>query len=256
MKGIIYCIERIETGKKYIGQHLGTIDDDYWGSGVAILKAIKKYGKKSFKKYVLEECYLEDLNSREQYWIKHFNTFLGEGYNMDDGGKSNSGYWAHLDAKTKAEIHQRRLDNRPEDFKERCAKAAKTRNNQAISQKLKNRTYSKKTLCKMSESAKKRGIIEENIKKAWESKRGSKLTPEQCANISRATLGKKKPPRTEEHKKKLRKRVKQFDLQGNFIKLWDAVSFAGKELNIDYTGISKVCNGKAKTCGGYKWEWA
>ena len=256
MKGIIYCIERIETGKKYIGQHLGTIDDDYWGSGVAISKAIKKYGKKSFKKYVLEECYLEDLNSREQYWIKHFNTFLGKGYNMDDGGKSNSGYWAHLDAKTKAEIHQRRLDNRPDDFKKIMHRVHKTRNNQAISQKLKNRTYSKKTLRKMSESAKERGIIEENIKKAWEAKRGSKLTPEQCANISRATLGKKKPPRTEEHKKKLRKKVKQFDLQGNFIKLWDAVSFAGKELNIDYTGISKVCNGKAKACGGYKWEWA
>ena len=53
MKGIIYCIERIKTGKKYIGQHLGTIDDGYWGSGSAISKALKKYGKHEFKKICL-----------------------------------------------------------------------------------------------------------------------------------------------------------------------------------------------------------
>lgn len=255
MKGIIYCIERIKTGKKYIGQHLGTINDGYWGSGAAISKAIKKYGKREFKKYVLEECNLEDLNEKEQYWIKYYNTFLGEGYNMDDGGKSNSGYWANLDDKTKAEIHQRRLNNRPDDFKERCAKAAKKRNNNIISEKLKNRKYSKETLHKMSEAAKGRKVSQETRDKISKGKLGKKLTPEQCANISKATKGKPKSFRTEEHKKKLRKAVNQLDLNGNFIKLWEAVSFAGNELGIDYTSISKVCNGKAITAGGYKWEW-
>lgn len=255
MKGIIYCIERIKTSKKYIGQHLGTINDNYWGSGVAISRAIKKYGKKEFKKYVLEECNLEDLNEREQYWIKYYNTFLGEGYNMDSGGKSNVGYWTILDNKTKAEIHQKRLNNRPEDFKERCAQAAKKRNSKIISEKLKNRKYSKETLHKMREAAKGRNVSQETKDKISKGKLGKKLTLEQCANISKATIGKPKPPRTKEHKEKLRKKVIQLDLEENFIKLWDALSFAGNELGIDYTSISKVCNNKAKTAGGYKWKW-
>jgi group I intron endonuclease len=256
MKGIIYCVERVKTGKKYIGQHLGTIDDNYWGSGSAISKAIKKYGKKAFKKYTLEECDIEALNEREKYWIKHYNTFLGEGYNMDDGGKSNNGYWATLDSNKKAEIHEKRLNNRPDDFKERCKLAAKNRDFSYLSEKLKNRIYTKETIHKMSESAKKRGVIEENLQKAWEAKRGSKLTPEQCANISKATKGKKKSFRTEEHKSKLRKPVKQFDLQGNFIKLHKSVSSAGLEVGVDYTGISNCAKGKLKTSGGFKWEWA
>lgn len=255
MKGIIYCVERIKTGKKYIGQHLGTIDDGYWGSGASISKAIKKYSKEAFKKYVLEECNLEDLNEKEQYWIKYHNTFLGEGYNMDDGGKSNSGYWATLDNKTKAEIHQRRLVNRPNDFKERCRISFLKRDNKSIGDKLRGRTYSKETLEKMSKSAKGRKLSQETKDKISKGKLGKTLTPEQCSNISKSTKGKPKPPRTEEHKKKLRKEVIQLDLGGNFIKLWEAISFAGNELKIDYTSISKVCNGKSKTAGGYKWEW-
>ena len=255
MKGIIYCIERIKTGKKYIGQHLGTINDNYWGSGVAISKAIKKYGKDEFKKYILEECNLEDLNEREQYWIKHYNTFLGEGYNMDDGGKSNSGYWANLNNEKKAEIHTKRLTNRPKDFKSRIQKSHTYRNNRAISEKLKGRMYSKETLQKMSNAAMGRKMTDETKTKISKGNLGKTLTPQQCANISKATKGKPKSFRTEEHKRKLRKPVKQLDLEGNFIKLWDGVSFAGNKLNIDYTSISKVCNGKAKTAGGYKWEW-
>ena len=108
MKGIIYCIERIETGKKYIGQTTKSLDE-YWGSGVYIGKAIQKYGKSAFKKYVLEECSIDDLNSREIYWIDKFNTFKGVGYNADNGGKSNSGYWANIDSETKNEIHLKRL---------------------------------------------------------------------------------------------------------------------------------------------------
>lgn len=251
----IYCIERIKTNKKYIGQHIGSINDNYWGSGVAITQALKKYGKGEFKKYVLEYCSIEDLNEREIYWIKFYNTFLGEGYNRDNGGKSNSGFWANLDEVSKKEIHQKRLNNRPGDFKERCLIAFQSRDNKVIGDKLKGRKYSPQTIEKMSKAALGREVSKETRDKISKGKLGKTLTPEQCKNISDATKGKPKSFRTEEHKQKLRKPVKQLDLQGNFITLWEGVSFAGKALNIDYSGITHCCNGKAKTSGGYKWEW-
>lgn len=57
--GYVYEITNIETNETYIGQHtllkngkLGKID--YFGSGVYLTRAIKKYGKESFKIRVLE----------------------------------------------------------------------------------------------------------------------------------------------------------------------------------------------------------
>lgn len=269
MKTFIYCIERIKTGKKYIGQHRGNINDNYWGSGRAISESIKKHGLDKFKKYILEYCSEDDVNMKEQYYISKYDTFIGEGYNMDDGGKCNNGYWKNLSEEKKKEIHSRRLLNRPKDFKERCKKAAELRDSTIISNKLKGRVYSKETLKKMSESAKKRGVPLPQLEKAWDAKRGSKLTDEQKSNISKGNKGKSKIrtkehnekirqaalSRTEEQKSKLRKPVIQLDKEGNVIKKWKGVSFAGKALNIDYSCISNVCNGKGKTSGGFKWEW-
>jgi group I intron endonuclease len=255
-KSFIYCIERIKTNKKYIGQHIGDINDNYWGSGVAITQALKKYGKGEFKKYILEYCSIEDLNEREIYWIKFYNTFLGEGYNRDNGGKSNSGFWANLDEVSKKEIHQKRLNNRPDNFLQIMKEVHRTRDNKSIGDKLRGRKNSPQTIEKMSKAALRREVSKETRDKISKGKLGKTLTPEQCKNISDATKGKPKSFRTEEHKQKLRKPVKQLDLQGNFIILWEGVSFAGKALNIDYSGITHCCNGKAKTSGGYKWEWA
>jgi len=255
MKGIIYCIERIKTGKKYIGQHLGTIDDSYWGSGVAISKAIKKYGRDEFKKYALEGCDIKNLNDGEQYWIEHYNTFLGEGYNMDNGGACNSGYWASLSSEKKAEIHKKRLANRPNDFKEIMHRVHKTRDNKAIGEKNRGKKHTIESKLKISKATMGRKLTDETKSKISQGKLGKTLTPQQCANISKGTKGKPKSFRTEEHKKKLRKEVLQLDLEGNVIRLWDAVSFAGRELKIDYTSISKCCNGKSRTAGGYKWKW-
>ena len=50
------------------------------------------------------------------------------------------------------------------------------------------------------------------------------------------------------------KKVNQYDLNNNFIKSWENISLAKKELNINH--ISDCCNGKRKTAGGYKWRYA
>jgi hypothetical protein len=46
----IYITTNLINGKQYIGKHYGLINDDYFGSGILLQKALKKYGKENFKK--------------------------------------------------------------------------------------------------------------------------------------------------------------------------------------------------------------
>jgi 6-pyruvoyl-tetrahydropterin synthase len=83
----IYKITNTINGKIYIGKD--TTDNPlYLGSGKLIKLSIKKYGKKNFKKEIIEECddyYL--LSEREMYWIDFYNsTDLNIGYNISKGG--------------------------------------------------------------------------------------------------------------------------------------------------------------------------
>lgn len=53
-----------------------------------------------------------------------------------------------------------------------------------------------------------------------------------------------------------KKKVHQFDLEGNFVKEFESVQQAGEELGIDNTGISKCLKGHLKKSGGYVWKYA
>lgn len=56
-----------------------------------------------------------------------------------------------------------------------------------------------------------------------------------------------------EHRKKP---VKQYDLQGNFIKLWPSATEAGKYFNIQGAHITDCCNNKRAKCAGFLWKFA
>jgi hypothetical protein len=73
------------NGKIYIGINTNN-RSGYFGSGINITRAIKKYGKQNFKKEILEECKtIKELSNREKYYIKLYNaTELG--YNISPGG--------------------------------------------------------------------------------------------------------------------------------------------------------------------------
>lgn len=88
---IIYKTTNLINGKIYIGQSNAN-DPNYLGSGTTILKAINKYGKENFIIEILEICGdKEQLNIRETYWIKFFNsTNIDIGYNIRPGGFSST----------------------------------------------------------------------------------------------------------------------------------------------------------------------
>lgn len=87
----IYIITNIITGKIYIGQRTcakNPENDNYLGSGVKLLKSKNKHGINNFKKEIVEICNENDLNEREKFWIKKFDSINPEiGYNLVEGGR-------------------------------------------------------------------------------------------------------------------------------------------------------------------------
>jgi len=82
---IIYKTTNVINGKFYVGKDIKN-DPKYLGSGLLLIKAIKKYGKENFNKEILEVCEsIETLNSREKYWISELNA-IQLGYNIARGG--------------------------------------------------------------------------------------------------------------------------------------------------------------------------
>ena len=53
---------------------------------------------------------------------------------------------------------------------------------------------------------------------------------------------------------KISKKVNQYDLDGNFIKEWESIKKASKELKL--TKIWEACNGKRNKCGNFIWQYA
>ena len=49
------------------------------------------------------------------------------------------------------------------------------------------------------------------------------------------------------------KKICQISLDGELIKIWDCATEASQNLNVNYSCISDVCNGKRKTAGGFVW---
>ena len=75
---------------------------------------------------------------------------------------------------------------------------------------------------------------------------GKHFTEEHKIKISEAKKGK-----YTNYIKSLRKKVNQYTLDGEFIKTWDSIADAERELKLKGTHISRVCRKKRKSTGGY-----
>jgi len=85
----LYKIINLINNKIYIGVHsTNKLDDEYFGSGVTLCRAVKKYGKENFKKEILEwfDWRIEAINREEQIVNMHFVKRL-DTYNMTIGGQ-------------------------------------------------------------------------------------------------------------------------------------------------------------------------
>ena len=77
----IYKITNKINGKSYIGQSIHI--EERWkehlyrnSSHISLIKlALQKYGVDNFTFEVIEECSPEELDKKEIYWIKYFDTY-------------------------------------------------------------------------------------------------------------------------------------------------------------------------------------
>jgi len=182
-----------------------------------------RYDKSAFIFNILELCEESDLYSREIYWIEEFKSYIDkEGYNKTKGGQGN-----------------------------RCNDD--TRNK--ISKALKGHKHSRETKIKIGLNSKARTQGKNN---PFYGKKHSIRTRNYLSKIN---TGKKYSKETREKQSKSYNRsdhvkaITQYNITGDFVREWDAIIDASRELNIERRNINACCKNKRKSAGGYIWRY-
>lgn len=102
----------------------------------------------------------------------------------------------------------------------------------------------------MSASQVRHTVSEETRRKISNANRGHIMSEEQKQLLSKSHKGKRMGKENQNAKE-----VWQYDRYGNFIKLWQCISDASRELGIGVTSISNCIKGLSKTAGGYIWRY-
>ena len=110
---IIYKTTNNINDKIYVGQD-AINDPSYFGSGLILERAIKKYGIHNFRKEILEHCSSkQQLNEREIFWIAILDsTNRCKGYNIAKGG-SGGNVFGQLSPSRQQQCIAKRNSTRP-----------------------------------------------------------------------------------------------------------------------------------------------
>lgn len=103
---IIYKATNKINGKMYIGQTTRSLDvrmaEHARHSDLPFDRAIQKYGLENFEVEIIDTANtIEELNQKEIYWIKYYNTYEGDGYNACLGGENSKGFRHREESKAK-----------------------------------------------------------------------------------------------------------------------------------------------------------
>lgn len=196
MFGIIYKATNLKNNKVYIGQtteSLGSRKSKHYNKAfnnkfnTYFLNALKKYDKNDFTWEEIDNANtLEELNTKEQHWIKYYNSNIHDyGYNSTSGGD-----YSIMTEETRKKIS---IAKKQYKFTDKHKKN--------ISLKTKEGMASQEVKQKLSQ-----------IKKEFY----ANMSPEQKKEFFKKhkgrNAGKKKPPRTKEHCKHLGESVSQNNL--------------------------------------------
>lgn len=205
MKYTIYQITNKLNGKIYIGKHqTENIEDGYFGSGVALKEAIKKYGKESFEKEILFVFDTEEeMNAKERELITEDFVKRKDTYNLGVGGEGGP----HFKGKKHGSYMKEVCSS--DEFKQKVSDGLKKyyKTNNVWN---KGKTLTEETKQKMREAklGKERSLSKEGRENLSKSLTGKKHSEETKQKMRDAKLGKKRIF-SEEHKRNISKAMKK-----------------------------------------------
>lgn len=289
----IYKITNIINGKSYIGQTVKTFNERYnfKGQGAErvqgylkfrkknvnsygskfyhnnhLLKAIEKYGVENFTVDIIDKTdSLVELNKKEIYWISYYDSF-SNGYNHCVGGGNTTGYKFSEEAKNKMSMTRKGIHageknpnfgNRYSDeirlkmSKARKGKCLGSENGKSV--KVIN-LDTMEIFNSCAEASAKYSINSSNLTVCCQrkevGKHGIRMT---CAGYRWMYYDEyiEKGDLTKELKRKHFKSVINLDTG----EIFETIAEAGKKYSVDCSQIVKVCKGKGKTCGGFRWAY-
>lgn len=115
---IIYRVTNLINNKIYIGQTKYSLKERKHGhyskmkDNTYFHKALCKYNKNVFIWEIIDKAdTIEELNKKEQYWIKYYDSFnKNKGYNLTMGGEGSIGYIPSEE--TRKKMRNRMLGNK------------------------------------------------------------------------------------------------------------------------------------------------
>lgn len=283
--GYIYKITNLINQKSYIGLTHRTpelrwkehIDITYGEKGRRhhLHNAILKYGLENFEFKILEEVSEDELNNREKYWIKYYDTY-DNGYNETYGGEGaikydyNNFLTMWNEGFTVNEIAEEHGCNRNtvyyalskiEGWKEEALLRREENNRKALN-------ISRSNLIEVYD-------LDGNFISSYNSQREASIAlfgdNSNEANICRTIkkgkgrvgnyqfrlAGEEKPGK---YKRTGSRSVSQYDLSGNFIKTYRSCQEAALALKGDskygsYIGQVAKQESKRKTAYGFQWRF-
>ena len=281
--GYIYKITNLINNKIYIGQTRFNVETRFKqhlyeaNKGelqYPLYKAIRKYGENNFKLEIIEEVEDEQLNEKEQYWIKYYNSYIknNKGYNCTYGGEGN----ITID---KIEVYElwdhglsiQEIANQLKHDRSAIRKILQTYQNYSVEKsnirgdkiQAKNRFQTinqydlqgnfLNSFYNMYEAERQTGISSKGI---WNAVH---LRQRTCSGYQWRFDNDTEHPVVDLSNQKVRKykqEVQQINIDTNqIVGIYESVAEASRQTNISDGQIRKVCQGKGKTAGGYKWQY-
>jgi len=225
---LIYITTNLVNGKQYVGKHVAEIiKDEYLGSGQILNKAINKYGRKCFKRELLEICESKkDLNKKEVFWIKEKNTLHPNGYNLTKGGTGGDTF---SDNPNK----ERTRLNRSKSIKKYWDNLSKEDKEKRVS-KIRGKKRS-----------------DESKKRYSKAKKGIKKTSEHLKNLSKSLKKAKKGKTTYNQKS-----IDVFNINGKLINTFPSIAETARQLKENNWEIVNMCKGRSfKLSGQYVYKY-
>jgi len=177
-------------------------------------RTLKKYGLENFEYKIIDSAFTqENIDNLEKYYIKKYNTLKPNGYNVLKGGREQTGSW------NSKPINEYDLDG---NFIN-CYESA------SYYEIFINSDYKRK------------GINNSCIKKT------------KYKNRQFRYINDEKPQKYIKPLSNHRTKVYQYDLEGNFIKVFNSLEEASKQTQTSRTSISNCIKGNYKTANNYIW---